>query len=273
MKSLQQVIHAVQYELDCSISELSRKLGKSRNYLFTHMKNRPSEEKEQEIINLLLELVDDENTMLRNVVVEQEETITAYLEKLREVINEKLSVIEEKNNTIPHLHERLINTSRKLNERTESQNATIVELNNTITTKDLFIDGQDEEIEKLNKTLNSYRSLSDIQAQVIEKLKMENKEESELIQIASNQIDRRNETIEVLKDCINRKEETIEELIEGKFTVMDQLKEREKSMEALAQAGHSTGASLRKAETENCILTGALISVGLLLVVGLWVMK
>lgn len=107
MKSLEQVIYVVQHELDCSISELSRKLGKSRNYLFTHMKNRPSEEKEQEIINLLLELVDDENTMLRNVVVEQEETITAYREKLKEIINENLGEIGKKNKTIADLEHRI----------------------------------------------------------------------------------------------------------------------------------------------------------------------
>ena len=77
MKSLQQVIKAVQYELDCSISELSRKLGKSRNYLNTIMSKGLSEEKEQELIEKLLSFIDDENAMLRRLLEDKEETITA----------------------------------------------------------------------------------------------------------------------------------------------------------------------------------------------------
>ena len=157
MKTLKDVVKIVQHELDCSISELSRKLGKSRNYLFTHLKNGLSAEKEQEIIKLLLELVDDENRMLRNVVSEQEETITAYRLKFKEMINESLNEVEEKNNTISHLHERLMSTSRACNKKTESQNSTIVELKNTIATKDLFIDGQDSEIRKANETIEILR--------------------------------------------------------------------------------------------------------------------
>lgn len=199
MKTLKDVVKIVQHELDCSISELSRKLGKSRNYLNTMSSKELSAEKEQEIIKLLLELVDDENRMLRNVVSEQEETLTAYRLKFKEMVNESLNEVEEKNNTISHLHERLMSTSKSCNQRSESQNATIVELNNTIATKDLFIDGQDKEIEKLNKSLNSYRSLSDTQAGVVEKLKMEIKEADNLFKIASRTIVKQNTTIENLK--------------------------------------------------------------------------
>ena len=206
MKTLKDVVKIVQHELDCSISELSRKLGKSRNYLFTHLKNGLSAEKEQEIINSLLELVDDENRMLRNVVSEQEETITAYRLKFKEMINEGLNEVEEKNNTISHLHERLISTSRACNKKTESQNATIVELNNTIATKDLSIDGKDTEIEKLNKSLNSYRSLSDAQAGVVEKLKVENKEARKAMNDGSD-------TIGKVNNHILKQDEFIEKLI------------------------------------------------------------
>ena len=96
MKTLKDVVKIVQHELDCSISELSRKLGKSRNYLFTHLKNGLSAEKEQEIIKLLLELVDDENRMLRNVFSEQEETITAYRDKIA-VQDEEINGLKEEN--------------------------------------------------------------------------------------------------------------------------------------------------------------------------------
>ena len=224
MKSLQQVIKAVQYELDCSISELSRKLGKSRNYLNTIMSKGLSEEKEQELIEKLLSFIDDENAMLRRLLEDKEETITAYKIKLKEIINENLDEIEKKNKTISDLEHRIVVLSRNVDKgwkRTESQNGEIVKLNNTIATKDLFIDGQDKEIEKLKEYQYNERT----------------------------------------------------SLLSSIKILSDDIENHKKSMEALAKAGHSTGASLRKAETKNRILTGALIGVGLLWAVSAWVMS
>ena len=224
MKSLQQVIKAVQYELDCSISELSRKLGKSRNYLNTIMSKGLSEEKEQELIEKLLSFIDDENAMLRRLLDDKEETITAYKIKLKEIINENLDEIEKKNKTISDLEHRIVVLSRDVDKgwkRTESQNGEIVKLNNTIATKDLFIDGQDKEIEKLKEYQYNERT----------------------------------------------------SLLSSIKILSDDIENHKKSMEALAKAGHSTGASLRKAETKNRILTGALIGVGLLWAVSAWVMS
>lgn len=142
MKTLQQVVTAVQYELDCSVSELSRKLGKSRNYLFTHLKNGLSTEKEQKVIDSLLDLVDDENALLRNVVAEQEETITAYREKFKE----KNDLIAEKQLFINKLD----------NERNELwcyKKWAEVEISD-LTTKNLLIDGKDKEIKDYNILCN-----------------------------------------------------------------------------------------------------------------------
>lgn len=217
MKSLQQVIKAVQYELDCSISELSRKLGKSRNYLNTIMSKGLSEEKEQELIEKLLSFIDDENAMLRRLLEDKEETITAYKIKLKEIINENLDEIEKKNKTISDLEHRIVVLSRDVDKGWEEVN----KLNEVVATKDLFIDGQDKEIEKLKEYQYNERT----------------------------------------------------SLLSSIKILSDDIENHKKSMEALAKAGHSTGASLRKAETKNRILTGALIGVGLLWSVSAWVMS
>lgn len=217
MKSLQQVIKAVQYELDCSISELSRKLGKSRNYLNTIMSKGLSEEKEQELIEKLLSFIDDENAMLRRLLEDKEETITAYKIKLKEIINENLDEIEKKNKTISDLEHRIVVLSRDVDKGWEEVN----KLNEVVATKDLFIDGQDKEIEKLKEYQYNERT----------------------------------------------------SLLSSIKILSDDIENHKKSMEALAKAGHSTGASLRKAETKNRILTGALIGVGLLWAVSAWVMS
>lgn len=65
MKTLNDVINAVQHETQLSRSQLSLKIGKSRNYLSEVLRSGVSHEKEQEIIALLLDLVDDEVAMLR----------------------------------------------------------------------------------------------------------------------------------------------------------------------------------------------------------------
>ena len=217
MKSLQQVIKEVQYELDCSISELSRKLGKSRNYLNTIMSKGLSEEKEQELIEKLLSFIDDENAMLRRLLEDKEETITAYKIKLKEIINENLDEIEKKNKTISDLEHRIVVLSRDVDKGWEEVN----KLNEVVATKDLFIDGQDKEIEKLKEYQYNERT----------------------------------------------------SLLSSIKILSDDIENHKKSMEALAKAGHSTGASLRKAETKNRILTGALIGVGLLWAVSAWVMS
>lgn len=146
MKTLKQVIEAVQYELGCSLSELSRKLGKSRNYLVTTVKTGLSNDKEQELINSLLGLVDDENWLLRRLLEDREETITAYKIKLKEIINENLSEIEKKNKTITDLEHRIVVLSRNVDKGWEEVN----KLNEVVATKDLFIDGLDNDIKELD---------------------------------------------------------------------------------------------------------------------------
>lgn len=245
MKSLEQVIHAVQYELDCSISELSRKLGKSRNYLSTTMSKGLSEEKEQALIEKLLSFIDDENAMLRRLLEDKDETITAYKVKLKEVINENLNEIEKKNKTISDLEHRIVVLSRNVDKGCEEVN----KLNEVIATKDLFIDGQDKEIKDLEFRLNGYICMSDAQQEVIQNLKADIKHSEELVGIRSNQIDKQNKEIKDYNDLCNRQRKTIKETRENISRM--ELKHRIK----------------------NRILTGALIGVGLLLVVGLWVMK
>ena len=241
MKSLQQVIKAVQYELDCSISELSRKLGKSRNYLNTIMSKGLSEEKEQELIEKLLSFIDDENAMLRRLLEDKEETITAYKIKLKEIINENLDEIEKKNKTISDLEHRIVVLSRNVDKgwkRTESQNGEIVKLNNTIATKDLFIDGQDEELKGLRERVNIFSDKNNAQQDSIRELCSDIKHLEELVETGSNQIDRQQKTINSLKEV-----------------------------------SRELGLDSQSLSRKNRILTGALIGMGLLWAVSAWVMS
>ena len=202
MKSLQQVIHAVQYELDCSISELSRKLGKSRNYLSTTMKKGLSQEKEQELIEKLLNLVDDENAMLRNV------------------IKEKNDLLEIKQSVIAH------------------QDSELEKYTAMCDTQRLFIDGQDEEIKGLKERVNVLVDKNNAQQESIRALCSDIKHSEELVEIGSNQIDRQQKTINSLKEV-----------------------------------SRELGLDSQSLSRKNRILTGALIGMGLLWAVSVWVMS
>lgn len=237
MKSLEQVIHAVQYELDCSISELSRKLGKSRNYLSTTMSKGLSEEKEQALIEKLLSFIDDENAMLRREVSENYQLLQGYRVKVKL----KDSEIEKKNKTISDLEHRIVVLSRDVDkgwERAKSQNATIVKLNNTIATKDLFIDGQDEELKGLRERVNILSDKNNAQQDSIRGLCSDIKHSEELVEIGSNQIDRQQKTINSLKEV-----------------------------------SRELGLDSQSLSRKNRILTSALIGMGLLWAVSAWVMS
>lgn len=193
-----------------SMSEISKGLGKSRNFIREAItRGYENEEKYKSLIADLrynFFVNGDYADFFKFMEKKHQESIDSYKVALKQSIESNLEEIDKKNKTISALEHRIVVLSRDV----------------------------DKGWEKLKEA---------------------------------------NKNNEILRGCINRKEETIEELIEGKFTVMDQLKEREKSMQALAKAGHSTGASLRKAEIKNRILTGALIGVGLLWAVSVWVMK
>lgn len=205
-KMKQVLIYLVEFlkeQYGMSMSEMSKGLGKSRNFIREAItRGYDNEDKYVDIINNLkfnFFYSNDDNEFHMFIEKKHQESIDSYKVALKQSLENNLDEIEEKNKTISDLEHRIVVLSRNVDkgwERTESQNGEIVKLNNTIATKDLFIDGQDKEIQDYKK-----------------------------------------------------------------------------SMEALAKAGHSTGASLRKAETKNRILTGALIGVGLLWAVSVWLMS
>ena len=231
---------------EMSMSEISKGLGKSRNFIQQALaRGYENEEKYKSLIadldyqffvsgdyadflkfmeNKHQEEIHKTETSSDKIVDHLHERVESYQVALKQSLESNLEEMEKKNKTISDLEHRIVVLSRNVDKgwkRTESQNGEIVKLNNTIATKDLFIDGQDEEIEKLKEYQYNERT----------------------------------------------------SLLSSIKILSDDIENHKKSMEALAKAGHSTGASLRKAETKNRILTGALIGVGLLWAVSAWVMS
>lgn len=96
MKTLNDIINAVQHETQLPRYKISLKIGKSKNYLSEVLRSGVSPKKEQEIINLLLNLVDDEMEMLRNVLADKEKTIES-LAKAGHATGKKLNKEVTKN--------------------------------------------------------------------------------------------------------------------------------------------------------------------------------
>ena len=196
-----------------SMAEMSKGLGKGRNFIREAItRGYEDEDKYKRLImelrynffvngdyadflkfmeNKHQEEIHKTETSSDKIVDHLHERVESYQVALKQSLESNLEEMDKKNKTISDLEHRIVVLSRNVDKGWEEVN----KLNNTIATKDLFIDGQDKEIQ-----------------------------------------------------------------------------DHKKSMEALAKAGHSTGASLRKAEIKNRILTGALIGVGLLWAVSMWVM-
>lgn len=144
-----------------SMSEMSKGLGKGRNFIREAITR--GYENEDKYKRLIMELRynffvnGDYADFLKFMEKKHQESIDSYKVALKQSLENNLDEIEEKNKTISDLEHRIVVLSRDVDkgwERTESQNATIVKLNNTITTKDLFIDGQDEELKGLRERVN-----------------------------------------------------------------------------------------------------------------------
>lgn len=196
-----------------SMAEMSKGLGKGRNFIREAI-NRGYED-EDKYKRLIMELrynffvngdyadflkfmenkhqeeIHKTETSSDKIVDHLHERVESYQVALKQSLESNLEEMDKKNKTISDLEHRIVVLSRNVDKGWEEVN----KLNEVVATKDLFIDGQDKEIQ-----------------------------------------------------------------------------DHKKSMQALAKAGHSTGASLRKAEIKNRILTGALIGVGLLWAVSMWVM-
>lgn len=204
-----------------SMSEMSKGIGKSRNFIREAItRGYEDEEKYKQIINDLeytfiypryisefilfiekkhqeelykteiagdnlidslhkkLEVMNQSEIAQDKVITKQGETINQLQQRLIESNRGHNKSIEIKNKTINDLEHRILVLGKDVDrawENIQRQNATIVELNNTITTKDKFIDGQDEEINSLISSLDSYKSMSDKQQELIGELKKENK--------------------------------------------------------------------------------------------------
>lgn len=196
-----------------SMSEMSKGLGKGRNFIREAItRGYENEDKYKRLImelrynffvngdyadflkfmeNKHQEEIHKTETSSDKIVDHLHERVESYQVALKQSLESNLEEMDKKNKTISDLEHRIVVLSRNVDKGWEEVN----KLNEVVATKDLFIDGQDKEIQ-----------------------------------------------------------------------------DHKKSMQALAKAGHSTGASLRKAEIKNRILTGALIGVGLLWAVSMWVM-
>jgi chromosome segregation ATPase len=127
MKKLAQVVDQVSKELGLSKNQLSLKIGKSRNYLSEIIRNGVSVEKEQEIIGLLLELIDDEVKFLRKQVIDLEaEKAQRHLELVHyengceNTIDNLEATIAEKDEYI-NKQDGIINNVRDKNKNLEHQ--------------------------------------------------------------------------------------------------------------------------------------------------------
>lgn len=173
-----------------SMAEMSKGLGKGRNFIREAItRGYEDEDKYVDIMNNLkfnFFYSNDDNDFYMFMEKKHQE-----YKNSKQSLESNLEEMDKKNKTISALEHRIVVLSRDVDKGWEEVN----KLNEVVATKDLFIDGQDKEIQ-----------------------------------------------------------------------------DHKKSMQALAKAGHSTGASLRKAEIKNRILTGALIGVGLLWAVSMWVM-
>lgn len=179
-----------------SMSEMSKGIGKSRNFIREAItRGYEDEEKYKQIINdleytfiyprdiseLILFMGKKHQEELYKTEIAGDNLIDSLHKKL-EVMNQSEiaqdKVITKQGETIRSLEHRIVVLGKDADrawENIQRQNATIVELNNTITTKDKFIDGQDEEINSLISSLDSYKSMSDKQQELIGELKKENK--------------------------------------------------------------------------------------------------
>lgn len=84
--------------------------------------------------------------------------------------------------------------------RTESQNEEIIKLNNTITTKDKFIDGQDEEIKGLNERLSVLTGKVEFEKELVSNLKLELEGARGLIKTGNNKVGRKDFYIKNLEE-------------------------------------------------------------------------
>ena len=252
---------------EMSMSRISKGLGKSRNFIQQAIaRGYDNDEKYKSLIADLdyqffvsgdytdflkfmeskhQEEIHKTETSIDKIVDHLHERVESYQVALKQSLESNLEEMDKKNKTISDLEHRIVVLSRNVDKGCEEVN----KLNEVIATKDLFIDGQDKEIKDLEFRINSYISMSDSQQEVIQNLKADIKHSEELVGIRSNQIDKQNKEIKDYNDLCNRQRKTIKETRENISRM--ELKHRIK----------------------NRILTGALIGVGLLWAVSVWVMS
>lgn len=182
-----------------SMAEMSKGLGKGRNFIREAItRGYENEDNYGEIIiNLKFNFFHSYDSHKFYMFIEEkkhQESIDSYKVALKQSIESNLEEIEKKNKQISDLEHRIVVLSRDIDKGWKEVN----KLNEVVATKDLFIDGQDEEIKGLKERVNTLLDKAESEKKLIADLSLELEKTNELIGIESNQVDRQSYTIESL---------------------------------------------------------------------------
>lgn len=190
-----------------SMAEMSKGLGKGRNFIREAITR--GYENEDNYVDIMNNLKfnffhsNDDNEFYMFMAKKHQESIRSYKDALKQSVESNLDEIEKKNKQISELEHRIVVLSREVDKvwnRTESQNEAIVKLNNSITTKDKFIDGQDEEIKGLNERLSVLIGKAELEKELISNLKLELEGARGLIKTGNNKVGRQDFHIKNLEE-------------------------------------------------------------------------
>lgn len=135
-----------------SMSEMSKGLGKSRNFIREAItRGYENEEKYKSLIADLrynFFVNGDYADFFKFMEKKHQESIDSYKVALKQSIESNLEEIDKKNKTISALEHRIVVLSRDVDKGWEEVN----KLNEVVATKDLFIDGLDNDIKDLDLT-------------------------------------------------------------------------------------------------------------------------
>ncbi len=135
-----------------SMAEMSKGLGKGRNFIREAITR--GYEDEDKYKRLIMELRynffvnGDYADFLKFMEKKHQESIDSYKVALKQSLESNLDEIEKKNKTISDLEHRIVVLSRDVDKGWEEVN----KLNEVVATKDLFIDGLDNDIKDLDLT-------------------------------------------------------------------------------------------------------------------------
>ena len=135
-----------------SMAEMSKVLGKGRNFIREAItRGYEDEEKYVDIMNNLkfnFFYPNDDNEFYMFMEKKYQESIDSYKVALKQSLENNLEEIDKKNKTISALEHRIVVLSRDVDKGWEEVN----KLNEVVATKDLFIDGLDNDIKDLDLT-------------------------------------------------------------------------------------------------------------------------